>query len=443
MTLDYDSMFTNIPFNHTKMVIKKSFYLIEEETCVSLELFLDAVSFIVVDCSYFLYDGTIYRQSKGLPMGSCLSSVMADISTNYAMTSTLNCINPDDVSFLFKFVDDFIGAMNPEIFDEFCRTLESQIPKLCVKRTHEANDGGVSFLDCWIIREENSFISMRWWQKDCSNKQILNFHSHHPVNMKWNVVNEYIRHALFITSERYRYITLRNLKITMKRSSYPPNFYERMLNYYCRTVENAPKMKKTTTRYPERVAAVPVIADRTIRGDNAVIAGRTTRADGVIIVTSSVGITDENVSIIDEIKIREKGHLTDVYVSVPFINDRVMSKFGSILRRRHIPCKVAPKIMSANRSKVFSNLKDRKDLSDIKHSVFEIRCNQCNFKQTARTNNLDLARTVNFVIRNENSQCCRHEKDQEHEMNLKPHGVKAFQSKYELNLAYRLCTASN
>ena len=43
------------------------------------KLFLEVVNFCITDNRYFLYSKNIYRQLKGMPMGSAASPVTADI----------------------------------------------------------------------------------------------------------------------------------------------------------------------------------------------------------------------------------------------------------------------------------------------------------------------------------------------------------------------------
>lgn len=81
---DFDSMFTNIPFPFVKRIIVDYYDEISKETSVPVELFVEAVSFLIEFSCYFLFDGEIYRQTKGLTMGNILSQILADIATNYA-----------------------------------------------------------------------------------------------------------------------------------------------------------------------------------------------------------------------------------------------------------------------------------------------------------------------------------------------------------------------
>lgn len=102
-------MFTNTPFEHSKKIITDNYDVIIEETCVPSDIFLFAVSFIVEDCSFFTFQDKIYRQSFGLTMGNSLSQVLADVSTNHALTETLLQMKDDDISFVFKYVDTSLG----------------------------------------------------------------------------------------------------------------------------------------------------------------------------------------------------------------------------------------------------------------------------------------------------------------------------------------------
>lgn len=76
-------MFTNIPFYFTKKILVEHYDVIARETCVPIDLFIELVSLLVEDSSYFTYKSEIYRQTKGLTMGNRLSKMLAEITTNY------------------------------------------------------------------------------------------------------------------------------------------------------------------------------------------------------------------------------------------------------------------------------------------------------------------------------------------------------------------------
>lgn len=111
VTWDYSSMFTNIPFDVAKSIIKDFYFLIQNETSVPVELFIELLSFLVDGIGYFTYKGRIYKQNRGLTMGNSLSQCLAEIVTSFAIYEALRTISKDKISFLVKYVDDIGGAM--------------------------------------------------------------------------------------------------------------------------------------------------------------------------------------------------------------------------------------------------------------------------------------------------------------------------------------------
>lgn len=81
VTWDYESMFINIPFEKTKNIIRQFYHLIERETSIPVDVFLDTLSFLIESCSYFTFENEIYRQTKDLTMGNCLSQILAEITS--------------------------------------------------------------------------------------------------------------------------------------------------------------------------------------------------------------------------------------------------------------------------------------------------------------------------------------------------------------------------
>lgn len=67
-------MFTNIPLNEAITIIRKYYFLIQEETNVPVDLFIDVLIFLVNETAFFTYDDNIiYKQNKGMTMGNRLS----------------------------------------------------------------------------------------------------------------------------------------------------------------------------------------------------------------------------------------------------------------------------------------------------------------------------------------------------------------------------------
>lgn len=77
--------------------------------------------------------------------------------------------------------------------------------------------------------DDNS-IHIRFFQKYYCAKRILDFHSFHPRRMKDNVVKEFLRSALSLSSNRHWKNKLRALKKTLRNSNYPNRYINEKVN---------------------------------------------------------------------------------------------------------------------------------------------------------------------------------------------------------------------
>lgn len=112
VTWDFNSMFTNIPFEKTKYVIEKYYYLIQGQTTMSCELFLKCLSFVIEDTAFFTYKDEIFLQMSGLAMGNSLSQILAEITTSYYLFEALSKFNCGEITFCYKYVDDLLAALD-------------------------------------------------------------------------------------------------------------------------------------------------------------------------------------------------------------------------------------------------------------------------------------------------------------------------------------------
>lgn len=112
VTWDFENMFTNIPFQKTKEIIRKYYHLIREETYMPVDVFLEVLSFLIEDIAFFSFDRDTYLQTEGLSMGNSLSQVLAEITTSCLLNEAISKYGDDEISFLYKYVDDIIGGIN-------------------------------------------------------------------------------------------------------------------------------------------------------------------------------------------------------------------------------------------------------------------------------------------------------------------------------------------
>ncbi len=117
----YDEI-TNIPLELAKSIIFTNYFLIQKETSVPEDLFMELLTFFDDGISYFTYSNIIYKQNKGLAMGNRLSQWLAEIVTGFMIFKvyermTSDKITNEKITFLVKSVDD--SAMDSEIIPVF------------------------------------------------------------------------------------------------------------------------------------------------------------------------------------------------------------------------------------------------------------------------------------------------------------------------------------
>jgi len=121
ISLDVTSLFTNVPLDLVLDSISKRWPLIQKNTKISKNEFVQAIKFIFTS-TFFIFNKVIYKQTFGTPMGSPLSPVIADIVMRDLETYCLNSINCQ-LTFYYRYVDDIVMAVSPDninlIFDTF------------------------------------------------------------------------------------------------------------------------------------------------------------------------------------------------------------------------------------------------------------------------------------------------------------------------------------
>ena len=77
-SLDVDSLFTNIPLEETTEICTNEYFK-ESETIEGLSKteFKELLS-LATKNSHFIFDGTLYKQINGVPMGSLLGATLAN-----------------------------------------------------------------------------------------------------------------------------------------------------------------------------------------------------------------------------------------------------------------------------------------------------------------------------------------------------------------------------
>jgi len=103
---DIISLFTNIPQDLAIDSILNRWTMIEKQTNILKEEFIEAIKLILLS-TYFIFNNEIYRQTFGSPMGSPLSPIIANLVLQDLEDKALERINCC-IPFYFRYVDDIL-----------------------------------------------------------------------------------------------------------------------------------------------------------------------------------------------------------------------------------------------------------------------------------------------------------------------------------------------
>jgi hypothetical protein len=104
VSMDVTSLFTCLPQNFLVECVKRKWNEISKHTNMSKEMFIKAVE-VCLNYSYFVFQGRLYLQISGTPMGGPASSPLCDLAMEVILEMVMDLL-PFDVPFIIKYVDD-------------------------------------------------------------------------------------------------------------------------------------------------------------------------------------------------------------------------------------------------------------------------------------------------------------------------------------------------
>lgn len=153
VSFDVISLFPSIPVNLAVHIIEKKWFMLEEHTRIPKDLFLDILKFCIIDCRYFKFKDNFYTQNKGMPMGSPISPIIADIVMEELLDTTLNKMEMRP-RMMTKYVDDLFGILKTNQVENTLKTLNSFNRQIQFTLEREM-DNKLPYLDSLAIRDGN------------------------------------------------------------------------------------------------------------------------------------------------------------------------------------------------------------------------------------------------------------------------------------------------
>lgn len=245
-SIDVVNMFTNVSTDKAQNIIRKLVaddINFEARNGMEKEDFLALVDIILLN-SYFVYEGEFYRQKHGLPMGSSVSPVVADLVMLDLEVEMLKMESAKDLLFYRRFKDDsfLIWKGCKGTLLEFLEDINNLDENGRLKFTVELGDSeGIAFLDA-KIKIKNQCIEFRVFSKPYSAGVLMNFKSHQDIGVKKSIIaGEVIRyHRISDNFEE----DLQDLRVKLRNNDYPDRIVEEVIQGTSKKLKKGKKEKE-------------------------------------------------------------------------------------------------------------------------------------------------------------------------------------------------------
>ena len=189
-------MFTNIPPIQCLPLIN-DFLLKKKIQPVVIDEILNLFQ-VCVGQNYFSYNDKFYIQKDGLPMGSPISPILADLFMDNIENIIFNSILCNNLLFWYRYVDDILGCFvgSTRQLDIFHKFINSIHPKIKFKIENE-RDASINFSDLTITRKQNNF-EYSIYRKPTHTNITIPADSNHPTSQKLSAYNSMIHRAFSV-----------------------------------------------------------------------------------------------------------------------------------------------------------------------------------------------------------------------------------------------------
>ncbi|BHF66409.1 hypothetical protein SprV_0200942600 [Sparganum proliferum] len=176
---------------------------------------------------YFTFDGAIYEQVKGTPMGSPISGFIAEAVLQRLESLVFQHHKP---KFRVRYVDGTFIVIDRDQLLTFKERLNTVFPDIQFTMEEEENDQ-LAFLDVLVCRKDCGGLKTKVFRKATNTIQVLNFNSNHPISHKRSCVRTLYRRVETHCSEPEDKIAeLQYLRRVFKANGYPRNFVNRCIH---------------------------------------------------------------------------------------------------------------------------------------------------------------------------------------------------------------------
>ena len=228
ISFDVVSLFTSIPLDTAKQItndLLTNDCSWQTKTALHKDDILDLLDLYLH--TEFSFQNNYYRQISGTPMGSPLSSFLAEaVMQDLEKRSVTNNTN---IRTWDRYVDDVLATVKKDKTEDILHTINNTTSNIKFTKEEEQNNQ-LAFLDILLTRTEDGTIQTQVYRKKTHTDQILNYNSNHPTQHKiscirtlFNRINTHCNADHAKTEER------KFLYSTFTKNNYPVHFINKVL----------------------------------------------------------------------------------------------------------------------------------------------------------------------------------------------------------------------
>ncbi|BHF85843.1 hypothetical protein SprV_1002901600 [Sparganum proliferum] len=212
--------------------------------------------------TYFTFNGQIYEQIQGTPMGSPISDYLAEAVLQELETRVFQTYKP---KFWMRYVDDTFVILHRDAKDNFKRELDSVFPQIQFTMEEETN-GVLSFLDVQVSRQEDETLQTGVFRKATDTEKILHYNSNHPLSHKRSCVRTlFHRMHTHCSTEAEKLRERKTLWHLFLANGYPRSFVNKCLYRRHTKTDGEKKQKPEIFRVLPYVRNVSEATERMLR----------------------------------------------------------------------------------------------------------------------------------------------------------------------------------
>lgn len=233
-SFDVVSLFTNIPTDLVISTVDSRWHEICSHTTIPKQEFIEMLN-LCQNNSYFLSGGNFYHQITGVPMGSPMSPIVAELAMDHILDLAITEVRrifDIDITIIYKYVDDIFLCiplgMDKEILSIF-NSINTHI-----QFTSEIEiENKLPYLDVLLIRnEENQMIKTDWYMKPIASGRLVHYQSSHPTTQKMNTAFGLVHRVFELSDESFYQKNHTRVEQLLRMNGYPIKLIHRVINRF-------------------------------------------------------------------------------------------------------------------------------------------------------------------------------------------------------------------